>query len=382
MTTKLTNPRDRITKAHIAIMRSPEFCMFSGVLSIGKLEMTDKLPTAGTNGRDVFYNPEFVNTLSTKELNFLVLHEAIHKVFQHMTMWKSLFKENAQLTNMSADYVVNSSIIEADPHGKLTHMPPDGLYDKKYDGMTTKQIYNILKQNPPPDNQFDEHVWEGAEAMSKEDAKTNSQQIDQALRQGEVLRGKMQGNKNRTISKLLEPAVDWREQMREFINSTCANKDVSTWKRPHRRFIGQDIYMPSLIGESIGSIVVGIDTSGSISDKDICRALTELVSICKDVVPKSIELLYWGSTVVSHETYEHDYDAILTSTKPVGGGGTCVSSVKDYIAEKRLEPEVIVIITDGYVESNWGGSWQHPLLWAVTTNAVAPNGKTITIKEK
>ena len=77
--TKLTNPEDRVTKAHIKIMTSPEFCMFSGVLSVGKVTYTDEIPTACTNGCDVFYNPEFIKTLTDKELAFLILHENMQR---------------------------------------------------------------------------------------------------------------------------------------------------------------------------------------------------------------------------------------------------------------------------------------------------------------
>ena len=89
-------PQDRVTKSHIAIMRSKEFCMFAGVLSIGDVKFTDELPTAATNGRDVIYNPQFVDTLTDKKLNFVVLHEALHKVYQHMHLWKKLWKQDPQ----------------------------------------------------------------------------------------------------------------------------------------------------------------------------------------------------------------------------------------------------------------------------------------------
>ena len=95
-------------------MRSKQFCMFAGVLSVGKVNFTDDIPTAATNGRDVMYNTDFIKTLDDKELNFVVLHEALHKVYQHMHLWKKLWKENPMLANMAADYVVNYAIYEAD----------------------------------------------------------------------------------------------------------------------------------------------------------------------------------------------------------------------------------------------------------------------------
>ena len=374
----------RVTKSHIAIMRSKQFCMFAGVLSVGKVTFTEDIPTACTNGRDVIYNPEFVKSLDDKELNFVVLHEALHKVYQHMHLWKKLWKDNPMLANMAADYVVNYAIYEADELSEIAKRPNSALFDLAYKGMTTKQIFDMLKRSSDFVKQqagHDTHDWEGAEQLSDEEVKETAKQIDQALRQGEIIRGKMQGNKNRSINELLEPKVNWREQLRDFVTATCKNKDRTSWKRPHKRFIGHDIYMPSMIGESIGQVVVGIDTSGSIGDKELSEFLTEVVAICDDVSPSSIELLYWDTEVAGHETYNQgDYKALVQSTKPAGGGGTHVGCVNQYIKDKRIEPEAIIILTDGYVENDFGGNWDYPTLWAITSKHItSPHGKTIHI---
>jgi predicted metal-dependent peptidase len=363
--------------------------MFAGVLSVGKVNFTNDIPTAATNGRDVMYNPEFVKTLDDKELNFVVLHEALHKVYQHMNLWRKLWKENPMLANMAADYVVNYAIHEADEQSEIAKRPDSALFDLQYKGMTTKQIFDLLKKDMEQNggngggSGHDTHDWEGAESLSDDEVKETAKQIDQALRQGEIIRGKMQGNKNRSVNELLEPKVNWREQLRDFVTATCKNKDKTSWKRPHKRFIGHDIYMPSMIGESIGQIVVGIDTSGSIGDKELSEFLTEVVAICDDVSPSSIELLYWDTHVAGHETYNQgDYHGLVQTTKPAGGGGTTVGCVNQYIKDKRIQPEAIIILTDGYVEGDFGGNWDYPTLWAITTKHItSPHGKTIHIDE-
>ena len=374
----------RVTKSHIAIMRSKQFCMFAGVLSVGKVIFTNDIPTACTNGRDVMYSPDFIKTLDDKELNFVVLHEALHKVYQHMHLWRKLFKENGQLANMAADYVVNYAIHEADEHSEIAKRPDSALFDLRFKNMTTKQIFDLLKQNGEEGSGgsgHDIHDWEGAESLSDEETKQTIKELDQALRQGEIIRSKMQGNKNRAVNEILEPKVNWREQLRDFVNATCRNKDRTSWKRPHKRFIGHDVYMPSMVGETIGKIVVGIDTSGSIGQQELNEFLTEVVAICDDVSPSSIELLYWDTHVAGHETYNQgDYSALVQSTKPAGGGGTHVGCVNQYIKDKRIEPEAIIILTDGYVENDFGGNWDYPTLWAITTKHIAsPHGKTIHI---
>jgi predicted metal-dependent peptidase len=388
----------RVTKSHISIMRSKEFCLFAGVLSVGAVKFTEDLPTAATNGRDVMYNPKFVDTLTDKQLTFVVLHEALHKVFQHLTLWRKLWKESPILANMAADYVVNWTIKEADPNGVVTDMPSMCLFDAKYANMTTKQVYDLLKQDAENgtgvfgkgesgdgdgDAGHDHHDWEGAEELTAEEVKEVEKQIDQALRQGEIIRGKMAGNQNRTIDGLLEPKVDWREQLREFVNATCKNKDKTSWKRPSRRFIGQDIYMPSMIGETVGKLVIGIDTSGSIGSNELREFLSEVVGICDDVSPESVELIYWDYDVAAHETYNiGDYQGLAETTKPAGGGGTRVGSLNEYLKNKRITPEAIIVLTDGYVESDWGGNWDAPTLWAITSKGItSPHGKSIYLGE-
>jgi predicted metal-dependent peptidase len=375
-------PQDRVTKSHIAIMRSKEFCLFSGVLSIGDVNFSDKVPTAGTNGRDVTYNPDWIQTLPTKELNFIVLHEAIHKAFQHMHIWKDLFKKNPMLTNMAADYVVNATIKNADPDENIAAMPKSGLYDQRFDNMTTKQIFDILqKENPQSDGVtvvLDEHGFDEAEALDDNEVKKVKEQIDQALRQGEILRGKMAGNQIRGVTDFLKPKVDWRRELRQFVNSICKSKDKSSWRKPHRRYVSQDIYMPSMIGESVGDIVIGVDTSGSIGQEEINLFLSEIVSICEDVTPKSVVLVYWDHEVAGVERYkEGEYQRLKATTKPRGGGGTHVGCLNEYIRSEKLKPETTIVFTDGYVEQDWGGVWTCPTLWVVTSDLTSPHGKTI-----
>lgn len=377
-------PQDRITRSHIAIMRSKEFCMFSGVLSVGDIEFSDKVPTAGTNGVNVVYNPEYIKDLSDKELNFLVLHEAIHKAFQHLHMWKKLFKQNPQVANMAADYIVNQNIKNADLNEDFAKMPQGGLYDIRFENWTTKQVFDkLLKENPNMQQQYqlDVHDWEDADKMSDDEVNEVKKQIDTALRQGEILRGKLNGNTHRGVNEILKPKINWREQLREYMNAVCRTKDKSSWRRPSRRYISQDIYMPSMIGESIGDIVLAIDTSGSIQEKEIQTFVSELIAICHDVQPRNVHLIYWDHDVQAVEKYDATtFDMIAKSTKPRGGGGTRVGCVNKYIQDNKLNPETAIIFTDGYVEEDWGGSWKHPTLWVVTSNQVSPHGKTLTFE--
>jgi len=130
----------------------------------------------------------------------------------------------------------------------------------------------------------------------------------------------------------------------------------------------------------MGRLVVAIDTSGSIDEKVIGNFLSQVREICKTVVPEGIDLIYWDTSVCQHEVYDRDaFESLLTSTKPAGGGGTSPQCVSDYIRAKKLEPEAIVMLTDGYVD-NWGTHWTAPILWGVTTKNKQSNvGLTVFI---
>jgi predicted metal-dependent peptidase len=383
--TRLT-AEQRVQKSHVALMNNPKYCMYSGIFMLGKTEVRDDIPTAGTDGRNTYYGRKFVDKLDERELKGLILHENLHKAFRHTTVWKHLYKEHAQLANMACDYVINLMIADSDKDGKEVALPEGGCYDEQYRGMDAGEVYRKLKEKQEkekkngkgngggdPDEEeptgFDEHDWDGADEMSEADKQELAREIDQALRQGAILAGKMKGGMPRELTEAMEAKINWREVLRDFVNSVCADKDNSTWRRPNRRWVDQDIYMPSAIGEAVGSIVVGIDTSGSIGQAEIGQFLGELLSICNHVQPESIELVYWDTKVAAHETYNRgDYEAIMSSTKPAGGGGTDPRCVPAYIKGKKLNPECVIMLTDGYVGS-WG-EWAHPVFWGITTKRI------------
>ena len=402
--TKLT-AEQRVQRAHVSLMKNPNYCLYSGVFMVGKVEIKDDVPTACTNGRDVMYGRAFIDKLSESNVKGVILHENLHKAFRHTTMWKHLYDKHAQMANMACDYVINQMIVDSDPHGQEVALPKEGLLDPKYRGMDSQQVFNdLMKQakqgsvhvktvgdqagkDVPVDQEgngegmegLDEHDWEGAKEMDAKEKEALAKDIDQALRQGAILAGKMKGNVPREVTDALEAKVDWREAMREFVNSFCMDKDESTWRRPNRRWIDQDVYMPSLIGESVGRIVVAIDMSGSIGSEEIGQFLGEVRKICDTVKPEGIDLLYWDTDVCQHEKYEQDQlDNLLSSTKPKGGGGTDPRCIPRYIKDHKLKPECAVVLTDGYV-NEWG-KWDCPTLWGITTDITSPVGKSVRVQ--
>jgi predicted metal-dependent peptidase len=417
---KQLTEEQRLTKAVVSIMSSPKYVALAGVLMIGERSVVDdpSVPTACTNGRDEFYGREFVSKLNDAELRFLVLHEVYHKLFRHLTTWKHLYMQDAYLANVSCDYVINLKIVDdnyEDGFATMTGELAKGCYDRKYVGMDTAQVFHLLRKDQPqggggrggiivigdpedgdgtpqngsgslPDGQepFDAHDWEGAQEMTADEQRDLAREIDEAVRQGALVAGKMGSGGDRDLEALLEPQVDWREVLREFVQTTCTGSDYSTWRKPKRRLLGQGIYMPSTYSEQVGELVVAIDTSGSIQQPEVTAFLSEVKAICDMVHPDKVRLLYWDTQVCGDETYDtHELETLIQSTKIKGGGGTDVDCVTEYIREESINAQAAIILTDGELYSGWG-QWTMPVLWCVIDNKhkVPDVGKCVHIKSR
>ena len=389
----------RLSKTKIAIMRNPKFALWSGLMTVGKTRVVDSIfvPTANTNGRDENYGREFIKRLDDKELAFVVLHETLHKAYRHLFTWRKLWEQDAQIANMACDYVINLQLVDMDKDQQLLAMPMHegkvvGLVDERFRGMNAKQVFDILKEEEPEGGYgggggFDSHDWEGAKELSDEQKKELAKEIDQAIRQGiiahEKLVGKGGGGLNRELEDLMHPEVDWKEVLKEFVRSTCSAKDASSWRRVNRRFLGGDVYMPTLIGEKVGHLVIGVDTSGSVGGKELSEFLSEVQGIAQEVHPEKVDLIYWDGDVAGHEEYDQNtVSNIVSSTQPKGGGGTDPTCVMNYLKDNAIKPDAIIMLTDGYI-GTWGEEWNAPILWTIVRNAktYAPVGKTIHIKE-
>jgi predicted metal-dependent peptidase len=362
----------RIERAHVELMAHKDTMEYASIIMVGKYKVLDDLPTACTNGIDVMYGKDFVGKLSDGDLRGLIMHENLHKTFQHTFLWKHLYEENAKCANMACDYVINLIIkdIEKSSNGFVT-LPKVGLLDERFRGMDSQQVFKLLMEEGAGEGGgdgegggLDDHDWDTS-GMSQQEIEEHVKEVNQAIRQGQLMAGKMGGKQSRELGELLEPKVDWREQLRDYISSLADGKDISTWQRVNRRWLQHDMYMPSTVSESMGRIVIAIDTSGSIGGRELQEFLSEVQAICMNVQPELVDLLYWDTEVAGHEVYgREDLGKLVKSTKPAGGGGTDPACIPEYIRDKQLKPECVVVLTDGYV-GGWG-TWAHPVLWAIT----------------
>lgn len=375
----LMTPTQRLQRAHVELMSHEYTKPYAGVLMVGKYEVRSDVRTACTNGVDCKYGEAFIVKQPDAELRGLILHENLHKTFQHMFLWKHLYEQNHRVANMACDYVINLIIadLDRDTHG-FVKLPQGGLLDQKYRGMSSQDVFDALMEDGQGDKGqgddgggLDDHDWTSGDQMSQEEIDQVTREIDQAIRQGQMMAGKLGGKQSRALDELLEPKVDWREQLREFVSSTAAGKDISTWQRVNRRWLQHDMYMPSTVSETTGRIVVAVDTSGSIGGRELQEFLSEVQAIAVNTQPERIDLIYWDTEVAQHEVYAQDQlDKLIASTKPAGGGGTHVECVPKYMQDNQIKPECVIVLTDGYLGGSWG-QWSVPVLWCIAHNKSA-----------
>ena len=383
----------RLPKALVALMQADRYTALASVLMVGERVIDNTMTTtAATDGRDEWYNSDFVDTLTDAKLRGLIIHECKHKMYRHLITWAWVAeKYGHQITNMAMDYVINLEIVDENPDG-FCELPDGGLIDEKYRGMTTAQIAKALHQDQQqqqqpedgeggagggtgtPDNKsggMDDHDWDGAKDMTADEQSQLAKEIDEAVRQGALAASKMGKGGNTDFGDLLKPQVDWREALREFVSTTCTGNDYATYNRPNKKYMAHEIYMPTGISETVDELTIAIDTSGSIDARVLTKFMSEVKSVCDVVKPSVVRILYWGSSVVADEKYEaHDIPNILNTTKPVGGGGTDVSTVPEYMRVTGIKSQATVVLTDGYVWGDWG-TWDNPLLWCIIDNKSA-----------
>ena len=396
----------RLTKAMADIIGNTNYIALAGVLMMGDHKIVEDdyrgCRTAMTNGKDVVYARGFVRKLTDAEFRFLILHESYHMLYRHLTTYRNLYDANPSKANRACDYVINIKLKDFDAatdKGFIT-MPKVGLLDEKYRGMDSAQVYTLLDDDDGGDGEgegegqgegqgegtgdgqtLDQHDWDGAQDMTSQEKKELERAIDEAVRQGALIAGKMGSGGSRLLDDVLQSKIDWREALREFVSTTYSGNDYSTWRRPNRRYISAGVYLPSGITETVGELIIAIDTSGSIGGRELSQFLGEVCAIAKAVKPQAVRLLYWDTKVCRDEYYMQDQlDDIVKSTKPAGGGGTMVECVPKYMREKQMRPQAVIILTDGYLGGSWG-TWDVPTLWCILDNkhTTASVGKTLHI---
>ena len=357
--------REKLVTARIGLLlRAP----FFGNLAtrMGLINADEWCPTAATDGRRFYYNSEFVNSLPLKQLEFLVGHEVLHAVYDHMGRRGN---RDPKLWNIADDYCVNWDLVEQRVGDKI----PVALYDSKYKGMSAEEVYDDLYANADKINVdnllkqlLDEHLdgegegegdgdgesgdksgqGNGRPKLTEQEKKEIRDEIKEAVLAAATAAGagNIPGGVKRMIKDLVEPVMDWRELLQQQIESTV--KSDFTWARPSRRSWHMDAVMPGMKpGEQI-DVVIGIDTSGSITDQDLKIFLSEIKGIMEAYDEYKITVMGWDTEIGNVAVFTSDNLEDISSFEPGGGGGTDPHCVWNYLQANDIEPKKLIMFTD------------------------------------
>ena len=354
--------REKLVTARIGLLlRAPFFGNLATRMNL--LNADEWCPTAATDGRRFYYNSEFVNSLPLKQLEFLVGHEVLHAVYDHMGRRGN---RDPKLWNIADDYCVNWDLVEQRVGDKI----PVALYDSKYKGMSAEEVYDDLYENADKINidelmkrLLDEHLdgdptdgdgdgeggdkpGNGRPKLSEAEKKEIRDEIKEAVLAAAQASGagNLPGGVKRMIKDLTEPVMNWRELLQQQIQSTV--KSDFTWARPSRRSWHMDAVMPGMRpGEQI-DVVIGIDTSGSITDTDLKVFLSEIKGIMEAYDEYKITVMGWDTEVNNVATFTSDNLDDISSFEPGGGGGTDPHCVWNYLQDNDIEPKKLIMFTD------------------------------------
>lgn len=340
---------------------------FFGMLAL-RLRLVERpsIPTLAVDGKHVFYNPEFILGLSDSLCRSALAHEVMHCVFDHIGRRGA---RDPKKWNYAGDYAINQTLQDSG-----FEIGKGWLLHPQYQGMFADQIYVLLPDDPDGGDQSPlDDIMDGEPS----EIESNSTDWKIAAIQAATTaksQGKLSGALQRFMDEVAKPQVDWRDQLRRFV--TQISKDDYSWARPNRRYLSAGFYLPSLYSESMGDIVVGIDTSGSIDDKTLQTFGSEIRALTAAVRPAKVHVVYCDAEVNHIDTFDPNDEMKFTAH---GGGGTAFKPVFDYVEANQLAPECLVYLTDLYGDHGFA-SPDYPTLWCCTTDQRASFGDTIRIE--
>ena len=355
-------------------------------------------PTAGTDGRHFYYNPDFFRTLTPEEIDFVVGHEVMHCVYEHCGEFGRLMdhKEadrDMKLWNIAADYKVNQALVES----RVGSMPKQALHDRKYYKSYTEEIYEHLKQTGEADDKetLDVHMMgdgknekdgegdpTGRNApikISKQEADALKDQMKQAVLQAaqSTDAGTLPGDIKRIINAMTNPKMDWRELLNMSIQSLI--KSDFTFMRQSRKSQSMGVYLPGLKNEEKIDVAIGLDVSGSISASMIEEFLGEVYGIMQQFQDFKVRIWTFDTEVYPESYKEFDpYNADeLKEYKIIGCGGTDFECNYNFMKDNDITPDKFIMFTDGLPWESWGDETYCDSLFVIhgSDNIIPPFGE-------
>ena len=354
------------------------------------VDVTDEgwCPTAAVDGRNIFYNHNFFANLTVEEVRFVLCHEILHVVFQHIGRRSN---RDPEWYNMAADYVINATLIlekigempkkpVIDTTGKET-VQRVGLYDARYTKpsiWTSEAVYEDLERRKVKKQQtLDIHLQPGSGKLMPNKAPTISisgmddlrkEMMERVVQAAAAAAGNLPASLKRLIDEFIEPKINWRDLLKQNIQS-CIRDDFTFAKSSRRG--GDEIFLPTLTKDETIDIAIAIDMSGSISDIMAKDFLSEVYGIMEEYNSFKISLLTFDTKVYGFKEFTKDTQIDLDTYEPKGGGGTDFMAFWNYWIDNEIQPKKAVIFTDGYPGGTWGPEKYCDTLWIITTEGIA-----------
>jgi predicted metal-dependent peptidase len=373
---------DRIITARVGLLlRHPFFGNMATRLRIAAAD--EWLPTAAVDGRNLFYNTQFFNAMDNKEIEFVVAHEILHMVFDHLGRRD---ERNPMLYNIAADYIVNNLLVR----DRIGCKPKivDCYQDFKYEGWTSEDVYDELFKEAEKNGEeylkqlgemLDEHLdmegedGEGKDAGESKDGNGNNvskskpkyskeemKKIKDEIKENMISAVQTAGAGNvpagvaRMIQELTEPKMNWRELLRQQIQSTI--KSDYTFSRPSRKGQMSGAILPGMNFQDTIDVAISLDMSGSIGNEQAKDFLSEIKGIMDEYQDYNIKLWCFDTKVYNEQDFSADGGDDLSDYEIMGGGGTDFDANWTYMKENDIQPKKFIMFTDGYPWDSWGDS--------------------------
>lgn len=380
----MRTPQEKIARACARItMKQPFFGAF--ILRTNVVEatgpMAQRVKTMATDGKTIWWNATFVGGMTDAETEGVLIHEVLHIVFKHHLRRKS---RHPRKWNIAADYVIDPIVLDIPEVALPTGPGLEQHHDKKYDGQSVEHVYEMLPDPPQSDggssigDVLDQTDADG-KPLSDEERALAETEIDQTtITAADAARkaGKLPGGIEQLVQKLLKPKVNWAEQLRRFVGGE--QPDGYSRRRPHRaQYWYGHMIEPTVERNGVGELVISVDVSGSVSDKEIEQFLGEMNHITEEFAPSKVIVIQHDSRIQKVDEFEAG--EVIDELRVKGRGGTNVQPVFQYIDEHIGRPDRLILMTDMGIY-DWGDDPGYPCLWVATTDEKAPYGETTHIK--
>jgi predicted metal-dependent peptidase len=373
--------REILVTARVGMLLRASF--FGNLATRLKLINADEwCATAATDGRNFYYNTRFIKMLRPKEVEFLFGHEVLHVVYDH---FGRRGERDPLLSNVAADYCVNADLKKHRVGEFITSVPC--LYESKYEGMSYEEVYDDLYKNAEKidinqliEKLLDDHMDGDDEGdgdsrdgkggtkrpkLTAEEKAAIRDEIKEAMLSAAQTcdAGNLPAGVKRIIQDLTEPKMNWRELIRQQIESTV--KSDFTWLRTSRKGWDMDAVMPGMKTQEAIDICVMIDMSGSISESQGRDFISEVKGIMETFEDYRIHIGCFDTEVYNMQMYTADNLEDIADYKLAGGGGTDFDCFFDYFKKEEIEPKKLVVFTDGYPGGSWGDPNYCDTVWVI-----------------